>query len=350
MMGRKPRQSGYSQSNQPSRSLRAKIPLGGSVDCPPPGHIAPSAFAHTPHQQAWGPSPEHQAFAQFIPWQTSAVADASNVDPLRALTGQNSSLAPTPTTDNTLDHENGHTISPVINTPSGSTASFHDHGHGQQIGPGIQTFERMQPYSMTGECIGLSAVEIASDEEIGDAIAGIDNRDPQDIANNFTKQPRPEFFVPSRTHTIHFEPNIQDTSPWDPLRSLNTSISAMDVTMQDVSSTLRGPFGRERVGGRKGPLSPLQKQQAGDVRRVRACLRCMINREKVQCLFIPVSTLALIMAQVRSGYPLQHMCNQRAAKVSPALYPCKVPMGRTPAALLPWYRPPESQWSSGSQS
>ncbi|KIV94524.1 hypothetical protein PV10_02284 [Exophiala mesophila] len=262
-MGRKRRESGYSQSNRRARSLRPNIPLQGGVDHLQPNHITQSAFAQPPQQHTWGPSAEHRAFVPFNAWPTPAVADASNADSLDVLTGHNVSLAQTATAENGLNHENGRTISPVVNTPSGSTASLHDYDHGQQIGPAVRTFEHMHPSSMTEY-----------------EITGIDNRDPENIANSFPTQPRPRFIVPPHTHTTHFQANVHNAPPWDPIRPLNISVSTMDVTMHDVSNTLGGPSGRERIGGRRGPLSPEQKQQAGDVRRVRACLRCMVTREK----------------------------------------------------------------------
>ena len=150
-MGRRRRESGYSQSNRRARSLRPNIPLQGSVDHLQPNHIAQSAFAQQPQHHTWGPSAEHRAFVPFNSWQTPAVADGSNVDSLDAFRGHNVSLLQTATAENALNHENGRTISPVVNTPSGSTASLHDYDHGQQIGPAVRTFEQLQPSSMTGE-------------------------------------------------------------------------------------------------------------------------------------------------------------------------------------------------------
>lgn len=55
----------------------------------------------------------------------------------------------------------------------------------------------------------------------------------------------------------------------------------MDVDMQDVPDYTHSQEPREKGSGRTGPLSQTQRQQASDVRRMGACLRCQIMREKV---------------------------------------------------------------------
>lgn len=60
----------------------------------------------------------------------------------------------------------------------------------------------------------------------------------------------------------------------------------MDTDMHDDSDHTHSLEGREKGGGRTGPLSMAQRQQASDVRRMGACLRCQIMREKV-CQYRP---------------------------------------------------------------
>lgn len=158
-MGRRPRQSGYSQSNQPSRCILAKLPTrapSGGVNRFSHDQIPSSANVQIVLQQNWGSSPEFTPNVHSTVWQTqttTTAAAATNVDSLCFLAGQNLSLAPSPTTDTTLEHENSRTISPVINTPSGSTSSFHEFNHAQQLGQGIQNGEHLplHGHSMTGE-------------------------------------------------------------------------------------------------------------------------------------------------------------------------------------------------------
>ncbi|KIW72433.1 hypothetical protein, variant [Phialophora macrospora] len=78
------------------------------------------------------------------------------------------------------------------------------------------------------------------------------------------------------------------TGPWStyPLRCEDQYINMEEgppISMEFVQGTSRSLQGREKGGGRIGPLSQVQRQQASDVRKRGACLRCTIMREKCDC-------------------------------------------------------------------
>ena len=87
---------------------------------------------------------------------------------------------------------------------------------------------------------------------------------------------------PTRLQTY---PGINGSWSTYPLRSedpyINMEERSPSLPMEGVRYSSRSPATHGKGGGRTGPLSQAQRQQASDVRRKGACLRCTVMREKV---------------------------------------------------------------------
>ena len=118
----------------------------------------------------------------------------------------------------------------------------------------------------------------------------------------------PQFITPQGPSPTRHQRYPGTTEPWSvlPFRHEEPYVNmgrSPPVEMEIVQETPRSPPGREKGGGRTGPLSLAQRQQASDVRKRGACLRCTIMREKV-CHHVYITSLALADAsQCESNYP-----------------------------------------------
>lgn len=113
-------------------------------------------------------------------------------------------------------------------------------------------------------------------------IAGIDDRFSPNQTAQLVQQPGPKFIYYPNPSPTNYRRARQNNEPWNAVQSYPPAkVPSMDVDMQDVPDYAHSQEGREKGSGRTGPLSQAQRQQASEVRRMGACLRCQIMREKV---------------------------------------------------------------------
>ncbi|KEF51405.1 uncharacterized protein A1O9_12554, partial [Exophiala aquamarina CBS 119918] len=121
-------------------------------------------------------------------------------------------------------------------------------------------------------------------------IAGIDDRFSPSQTAQLVQQPGPKFIPYPNPPPTNYRRARQNNEPWNPVQYYpSAKVPSMDVDMQDVPDYAHSQEGREKGSGRTGPLSQAQRQQASEVRRMGACLRCQIMREKCD-LKIPCHT------------------------------------------------------------
>ena len=124
-------------------------------------------------------------------------------------------------------------------------------------------------------------------------LQGIDSRASiQETSTHLYHDPR--FITPQDPSPTRHQRYPVTAQPWSvlPFRHEDQYINvggSPPFVMEFVQETPRSPQGRERGGGRTGPLSPIQRQQASDVRKKGACLRCTIMREKVRFPVLPMA-------------------------------------------------------------
>lgn len=122
----------------------------------------------------------------------------------------------------------------------------------------------------------------ATNRCITDDVIGIDNRFSAADTNRLIQQPEPKFIPPQSQLPSNYPQSRRTNEPWSPVQyQPPTKSSSMDTEMPDVPDHTHSQDGREKAGGRTGPLSQTQRQQASEVRRKGACLRCQIMKERV---------------------------------------------------------------------
>lgn len=321
-MGRRRRESGHRQGGLPPVKITPKEQ--GQPLCPPvcPYHATQSLNANLQ-------SPEPRMLER---WRFEAT-DPSSPESGRSGPSQNN-FAHSISTSYTGRLAEARHLSPEPPTPTSSSVSaYYLSQNGEHPGRRFRHHEslpRSDP-SETGvqKIGGMSSINMqmlaVSDRYLVDII-GIESRVSNDDTQQYLGAP-PEYLSHRGPLTINQQRLPRTHGPWAPLpfrfeeHYLNT-----DDTMEGVQDAIPAPEARERGGGgRTGPLSPIGRRQAGDVRRLGACLRCTIMREKVS------DTLALrgdkLTLLVRCAAILQQLQHQRPTEAAKDVHPSSRRLG-----------------------
>lgn len=152
LMGRKPRQSGYSSREKPYRSVIAK----GATQHPTGNvshHLAlPPYHAPSTQEQNWEPPAQSSVHQHADHWQVPQPELTSPVDSLAVASYHPPSFASSATTGSTAQLEYERRTSPEANTPTHSTVTISDPDHGRSshtLG-GRATSLPEDDYTMTG--------------------------------------------------------------------------------------------------------------------------------------------------------------------------------------------------------
>ncbi|KAK5050986.1 hypothetical protein LTR84_003545 [Exophiala bonariae] len=275
-MGRKPRKSGYSSRDKHYRELVAiangtnQYPTG-SVPHRPALPLVPSQPIR-PQQRDLSAQSNPQR--QSVDWPISPPTLPNPVDSLAVASYHQSNFANSTTTSPTDQLGYERRTSPEANTPTNSTV-ISDAGCGQ--------FSRIH---------GGNAITSPQNlfSSITDDVVGIDKRYSAADTTRLVQQLEPKFIPPHNQLPSNYPKSRRNNEPWTPVQyQPPTKSSSMDTDMHDVPDHTHSQDGREKGGGRIGPLSQIQRQQASEVRRKGACLRCQIMREKCD-LKIPCHT------------------------------------------------------------
>ncbi|KIX00266.1 uncharacterized protein Z518_10405 [Rhinocladiella mackenziei CBS 650.93] len=273
-MGRRPRESGHLQGKFPLRNV---APNQRGLSSSQPQYPLPSQvpYLHGVHRQDWLP---HLAIPPAQHWfeqTTDALSPVSN----------RSTLSPESAAASSYTAGLGHArnLSPEADTPTSSTVSiYRPVRHTDRVNG-----RSWQPPNFTSE------YTTDPDHQMTEDVVGIDVRAPYVETQRYLRIP--QFISQRGPSPSSYQRYPCSNEPWNPYpfrhedlssNTVTTPPSAMDMDVHPSSSS---PISRERGGGRTGPLSQTARQQASDVRRMGACLRCTIMREKCD-LNVPCQT------------------------------------------------------------
>ncbi|KIW17785.1 hypothetical protein PV08_04980 [Exophiala spinifera] len=261
-MGRRRRQSGHRQAQLPFLRVEPK-PVGVSS--------TPATFAHRPRQRYSSIPPEELQPGAPQHRYNEATAPSSPVSSRSA--HSHGSLGHSVSTSYTSYLADARHLSPDPPTPTNSTISTYNSAHHATNGSG-----RPRQYQSF-----MSSGTSDPDVQMTDVL-GIDVRfssaETQQYVGSQPQYVSDRGFSPT-THQRY--PHM--AGPWAPLPFRHEDLymgeeGAGPVREEVVPEDAQTQSSREKRGGRTRPLSPSARKEASDVRRVGACLRCTIMREK----------------------------------------------------------------------
>ncbi|KAI1614318.1 hypothetical protein EDD36DRAFT_223001 [Exophiala viscosa] len=259
-MGRHRRQSGHRQGQKPLAKVAPK-----QVGQP----MCHSLCAyHT--TQSLNPNRPWPGNIVTEGWSFEATVPLSPESSRSALSGD--SFAQSVNTSYTSRLAGARHLSPRPSTPTSSNVSAY---HFAQIAEHPSSAHRHYGGFPTTDFSAPADVQMSGVELIG-----IDSRALTDDTQ--------QFLITSPVYVSHSAPSSSSQQryprthgPWAPQFLRQEDPFLMEDPMEGLQEAVPGQDARERAGGgRTGPLSPTGRTQASEVRRLGACLRCTIMREK----------------------------------------------------------------------
>ncbi len=182
-------------------------------------------------------------------------------------------------------------LSPDAPTPTSSSIStynpdHHTNGTSRQPQSFTSGSTSDPDVEMTGNGYSKTPIDIESTRLTHTDILGIDLRLPNAQTRQYVGLPTQYVSDRGPSPTSH-QRYPHSNEPWAPypFRHEDLYLSEEEThraSGQQIQEDVQTQNSRERRGGRTRPLSPAARKEASDVRRMGACLRCTIMREKVR--------------------------------------------------------------------
>ncbi|KIW98788.1 uncharacterized protein Z519_00451 [Cladophialophora bantiana CBS 173.52] len=282
-MGRNRRQTGHLQGTFPpprivpsqgpgQHSLYSSQPQYNEPPQPPP-------FSTSAQQPNWQPGQHPRGYGLMLAAEpnTPSTTDAASPVSTRS-TLSRSSVATSTNTSYTAALEYARQFSPDVDTPPSPSASV------STVHP-PHPADHASDQSLHQTIFGSDYV-LGANHAMTEGLLGIDTPAPLAETSRYLF-PSPQFLSPQNPSPGPYPRFPGRTDPWNtfPFRHENQYVNmGTSSPVPTVQADCRSLSSRERGGGggggRTGPLNPTQRQQASDVRRRGACLRCAVMREK----------------------------------------------------------------------